>query len=83
MNYFQALSLLSLMVEEADYRRPFPAPAVISGKAAAVAAAGAVGGAAEVAAAAVAAGAVAAAVVAAVSLKGFPDSPARPEPPRL
>ena len=70
-----------MIVEEGwFFRRPIPALAVISGKAAAVAPAA-------VEVAAVAAGTAAEAVAAAgavavVSLSGFPDSPARPEPPR-
>ena len=71
-----------MIVEEGwFFRRPIPALAVISGKAAAVAAAAVAGVVA--AAVAAAAGAVAAAVAAAVSQSGFPDSLARPEPPRL
>ena len=69
-----------MIVEEGwFFRRPIPALAVISGKAAAVAAAAVAG----VVAAAVAAAAGAVAAAAAVSQSGFPDSLARPEPPRL
>ncbi len=60
------------------YRRPIPALVVKSGKPAVVAAAAAAAG----VAAAAAAGAAAVAA-AAVSPSGFPDSPVRPEPPRL